>query len=265
MNTLEKPLKKNLLLLLCAFSLSIVSLSFAYGQETARQTENLKDVKSLRTELNFHAGTFELTTHRKPQADMQFNFTRNVWKPEIQLETSSGQGTLFIKQGGAGKNINMKDGDRNNWAVKLPESIATDLKIRIGAGEGNMDLRGAKINSFEMEAGAGEFNVNLANTAVSELNISAGVGSLTLDLRGKRSNNLHAKINGGIGDLKVLFPEEVGIRVKVNGLGGLDKEGFKKVDGYYVNEAYGKTPYSMEVTINGGLGSLEMALYSSAN
>lgn len=249
--------------LLGFLALTLFSFSTSFGQETSRQKVNLKDIGSLQADLHFYAGTFELGTQNRKEADMQFSYTREAWKPEIQLDTRSGQGRLTVKQGD-GKNVNMRDKDRNKWEMMLPESLVTDLKIRMGAGEGNMNFNGARINRFELEAGAGEFNVNLANTSVQELNISAGVGSLTLDLSGERTNNLHAKINGGIGDLKVLFPEEVGVRVKVNGLGGLDSDGFKKQDGYYVNSAYGKTPYSIEVTVNGGLGSLEMALHSAA-
>jgi hypothetical protein len=50
------------------------------------------------------------------------------------------------------------------------------------------------------------------------------------------------------------------VRVKVNGLGGVDNGGLKKKGGYYVNEAYGKTPHSLDITVNGGLGNLQLAL-----
>ncbi len=249
---------------LCSLSLAFVSLPLAYGQQSTQQSVDLKKVTSLQAEVRMSAGTLELSSQREPQAAMQFMYTRDAWAPDVQLESASGRGELTIMQA-EGKSFDMDDEDENSWKIKLPASIPTNLSVRIGAGEGKIDLHGAMLDRLRMDAGAGEFNVNLANSSVSDLEINAGVGSLTLDLRGKRSTNLDASINGGIGDIKLLLPKEVGVRVKVFGLGGLDSPGFTKEDGYYVNEAYGKTPYSMDIKINGGLGSLEMALHSTSH
>lgn len=251
-------------ILLGTLSLAFVSVPLAYGQQSAGQSIDLKKVESLQAEIRISAGTLELTSQREPKAAMQFVYTRDAWKPEVQIETVTGRGLLSIIQPES-KPINMDDEDENTWEVKLPGSIPTDLKVRMDAGEGTIDFHGARLDRLRMDAGAGEFKVNLANSSVSDLEINAGVGSLTLDLRGKRSTNLSASINGGIGDVRLLLPQDVGVRVKVFGLGGLDSEGFKKEDGFYINEAYGKTPHSMDIKINGGLGSLELALYKAAN
>lgn len=256
------PIKKSQLLLtvfLCSFVLAFIALPSAYGQQTSTRSETLEEVESLQAEIQMSAGVLEIATQRQSSADMQFTYTREDWKPEIQITAAKGQGRLSVKQP-KGKSINMRDQDQNKWAIQLPEYVPTDLKVRIGAGEGTVNLQNTKLQHFEMDAGAGEFYVNLSNSTVSDVEINAGVGSLTLDLTGKRTTNLQAGINGGIGDLQLLLPKETGVRVKINGLGGLDHRGFKKVDGYYVNEAYGKTAYSMNITVNGGLGSLELAL-----
>lgn len=238
--------------------LAFVAFQPARGQQSARQSLDLKQLKFLQTEIRFSAGRFNLSTHNKAEADLQFLYTRESWKPEVTLE-QSGRNRLIIRQPEA-KNINMKDEDRNEWDIKLPRKMVGELKIRMGAGEGNIDLGGAKLERLEVEAGAGDFNMNLANAAIAELKVNVGVGSLKLDLTGQRSNNLVARINGGIGDLKLQLPSDIGVRIKVSGLGGVDNLGLRKEDGYYVNEAYGKTAYSIEITVNGGLGNVEMAL-----
>lgn len=233
----------------------LMALQPALGQQSLKSSIDLKDVNNLQSEIRINAGTLNLSTHNSSQADMRFVYTRDAWKPEVKVD----QGKLFIKQPEENSN-NMKDKDRNEWDLVLPRAMGGDLKIRMGAGEANVDLEGAKLNRLDLAAGAGDFKVNLVNAAIEELEISAGVGALTLDLSGNRTKNLKATINGGIGDLKLLLPAETGVRVKVNGLGSVDKVGLTKENGYYVNEAYGNTPYSLEITVNGGLGSVDMAL-----
>jgi hypothetical protein len=117
-----------------------------------------------------------------------------------------------------------------------------------------------KLTRLHLKAGAGDFTVNLANTSVPKLDIEAGVGEIKLDLSGKWSNNLEAKINGGIGEITLKLPRKTGVRVKVNGLGSIENAGFTKQDGYYVNEAYKKTEATLNIEINGGLGSVNLEL-----
>ena len=154
----------------------------------------------------------------------------------------------------------MQDKERNDWTIKLPQTLPTNLKLRMGAGQGTVDLHGAKLNRLEMEAGAGDFKVNLANTSIANLNVSAGVGALTLNLTGSRTRDLKANINGGIGDLTLVLPRKVGVRVKVSGLGGVESASLRKQGGYYVNEAYGKTNQSLDITVSAGMGNIKMEL-----
>jgi hypothetical protein len=48
--------------------------------------------------------------------------------------------------------------------------------------------------------------------------------------------------------------------VKAKGLGNIEAGGLKKQGGYYVNDAYGKSAHSLDITVNGGLGSLHLEL-----
>lgn len=254
-----KKITSALFYFFCFLVVTLTSSQIATAQHTSSQSLDLKNVKSLQAEIQINAGTLKLTAQNEAKADTRFIYTKESWKPQVKYAGEPGQGQLTIKQPEE-KNTNMRDKDRNDWDITLPQGMATNLKLRMGAGESNIDLRGAKINRVEMEAGAGEFNLNLANTSVSDLEVNAGVGEINLDLSGNRNTNLKASINGGIGSLNLVLPRKTGVRVKVNGLGSLDTNELKKQGGYYVNEAYGKTSHSLEITINGGLGNVELAL-----
>ncbi len=231
----------------------------AFGQRTSNQSADLKGLKSLAATIRISAGTLKLTAQDAPAAESRFTYTREAWKPRVSFSREGGQGTLSIEQPDE-KNMNMGDKDRNDWEIRLSRTVPTDLTLRMGAGDGTVDLRGAKVRRLEMEAGAGSFKVNLANTSVASVKVNAGVGELILDLSGERTTNLQATINGGIGDLNVMLPRKTGVRVKVNGLGSFDSAGFRKQGDYYVNDAYGKTANSLDLSVSGGLGGLTLSL-----
>jgi hypothetical protein len=251
------PIRSGLpfLLLLVAMALAPA----AFGQHTSSQSADLRGLKSLAVTVRFNAGTLKLTAQDAPATESRFTYTREAWKPRVTFSREGGQGRLAIEQPEE-KNVNMGDKDRNEWEIKMARGVPTDLTLRMGAGEGTLDLRGAKVQRLEMDAGAGAFKVNLANTSVADLKVNAGVGELTLDLTGNRTANLQADINGGIGDLNLVLPRKTGVRVKVSGLGGLNSTGFKKQGDYYVNDAYGKSSHSLNLSVSGGLGDLELTL-----
>ncbi|MBD0257529.1 MAG: hypothetical protein ICV83_17580 [Cytophagales bacterium] len=241
------------------FLLGLALAPAAFGQHTSSQSADLKGLKSLAATIRISAGTLKLTAQDAPAAESRFTYTRDAWKPRVTFSREGGQGRLTIEQPES-QNVNMKDKDRNDWEIRLSRGVPTDLTLRMGAGDGTVDLRGAKVRRLEMEAGAGSFKVNLANTSVASLKVNAGVGELILDLTGERTTNLQATINGGIGGIKVTLPRKTGVRVKVNGLGSFDSAGFRKQGDYYVNDAYGKTPHSLDLSVSGGLGDLELSL-----
>jgi hypothetical protein len=245
----------------CAF-VAVVALALApnaFGQKTSSQSVDLKGLKSLSATVRISAGTLKLTAGDAPAAESRFTYSREAWKPRVSFSREGSQGRLAIEQPEA-KNMNMSDGERNDWEIKLSRGVPIDLELRMGAGEGTVDLSGAKVRRLEMKAGAGAFKVNLANTSVANLEVDAGVGELTVNLTGDRTTSLEASINGGIGDLNLVLPRKTGVRVKVSGLGGLNSAGFKKQGDYYVNDAYGKSPHSLNLSVSGGLGDLELIL-----
>lgn len=239
--------------------LIIALASFRSSKDIYSYVQNweLKNVKNLEADIKINAGTLRLSTHSQSNASFSSSYTRNTWKADAKMDQQAGR--LSIHQPEE-KNMNMKDEDKNDWQIKIPKNLSTDLNLIIGAGEGILDLDGSKLNNMQVKMGAGKFDVNLANTSLSNLEVKAGVGALTVDLSGKQDKNLQATIEGGIGEIKILLPRQVGVRVKVNGLGSIDRNDLKKKDGYYVNDAYGKTANNIDIKVSGGLGSLEMTM-----
>ena len=76
---------------------------------------------------------------------------------------------------------------------------------------------------------------------------------------GERAKDLEAEIQGGVGEATIRLPKNVGVVATVHGgLGSIDTHGLKEEDGQYVNEAYGKSPTTIHLSVNGGIGSIKL-------
>lgn len=252
------PKKKQILpLITILLALTLASLKFASQEFSYSEHVDLNSLNRLKADINFQAGSLYISSHNSSIAEFKSVYTRKSFKAEIELDSKKEH--LIIHQPEE-NNLNMKEGDKNDWRIKLPKALPADLKLKLGTGEGIIDLSNSKISTMELDAGAGKFELNLANTSLSNLNVNAGVGSLIIDLSGKRNKNLKGTINGGIGEIKLVFPSMSGVRVKVHGLGDIDKGNLIKQNGYYVNQLYGKASNNIDVSVNGGLGKIELRL-----
>ena len=129
----------------------------------------------------------------------------------------------------------------NRWDLKLNRAVPCDLRVALGAGEAKLDLAG-------LDAG--------------DLNLDMGAGDLELDLTGPRTRDLGARISAGVGRVEVTLPQDVGVRVsgRQDGLGDWSYDGFTVDGAYLVNDAYGTTPYSIELDIQRGIGEVVLQL-----
>lgn len=192
-----------------------------------------------RAEVVIHMGAGELALRGADQeplllADFEFNRERN--RPEVDYGVSGGKGRLEVRH--ARRRGVTIGATRNRWDLRLSRAVPVDFDIDLGAGQSDLDLRGFRVGRVE---------------------IDMGVGELDLDLRGPRDRSFDVKIDGGVGSAKILLPAEIGVRVRVDGgLGSVDARGLAKRSGAYVNDAYGRSPVTIEVGIDAGIGSVDL-------
>ena len=192
-----------------------------------------------RAEVGLHMGAGELRLRAAEQAallEASFEFNRERNRPEVNYRLLGEKGVLDVRHARR-HGINFGS-SRNRWDLILGQAVPIDLRIDLGAGHSDLDLRGLKLERVEIDMGVGEVN---------------------LDLRGPHASGFRVKIDGGVGSAKLVLPAEVGVRVKVDGgLGSVDTHGLTKQSGAYVNDAYGKSPITIEVDIDAGVGSLDL-------
>ena len=97
------------------------------------------------------------------------------------------------------------------------------------------------------------------NPTLERLNVYTGAGEVELDLIGQWDHDLDASIKGGVGEITVRLPSNVGVRVDASkGIGSIEAYGFTKEGGDYVNEAYGKSSVTLSIDIDAGIGEIRL-------
>ena len=181
-------------------------------------------------EMNVQGGSAKLL-------EGDFSYSIPSWKPEVKYSSTGFRGTLTIDQPSKAKGLNSNAGDYK-WEVKLNDKVAQDFEFVIGVGVSKLDLSTVNIRS---------------------LDVKMGVGDLNLNLHGKPQKDYTVSIKGGVGNAEVKLPKDAGVVATASGgLGGVDTVGMTKDGNQYVNEAYKKSPVTIRLTIEGGVGSIKL-------
>jgi hypothetical protein len=168
--------------------------------------------------------------------EAEFRYNHPAWKPEVRYELSGLRGTLTVQQPKRGT---VHSGNlKNEWKLKFNNNARMDMEVRLGAGQGDLELGSLTLKGLEIEVGAGQ---------------------LKLDLRGNPRRSYDVRIRGGVGDANIYLPAKVGIIADVKGgIGSIDARGLVKRDDRYVNDEYGKSEITIRLDVKGGIGSINL-------
>ncbi len=237
-----------------------------FKNETFAQKQFIKKVElgkagKVRTEISFIAGNLDIHAGTGSLSEGVFSYKKDIWEPVITYSEDSHTGDLKISNRDTREERNFNNSDKSKWDLKLNKEIPTELKIKMGAGEGNIDLRGSNLSRFEFKMGAGEVNINLRNTSVPELRFSAGAGEAVIDLSGEWNNSLNGEIKGGVGEVTIKLPRNTSVELTISGmLGEVNTPGFQKHGKSYTNSMFGRTKETIHLDISGGIGSVNIEL-----
>jgi hypothetical protein len=202
---------------------------------TAQSVEKDR-ASSVVARIEMGAGQLDLGGGSPRLLDADFNFSANEGEPRVDYRSSGNTGDLSITQR-EGRGVRIGH-DENRWNLKLANDIPMEINLKMGAGEGNLRLRDVQISRLEIQIGAGELNV---------------------DLTGDRKRDLTGSIHGGAGEATIRLPHEVGVQIHASGgLGTISSDGFHQNGSEYTNDAWGKSPVSIRLDIEGGVGTINL-------
>ncbi len=228
-----------LLLALGAVGSCNVSGDRVTAGETRKESKTvaLGAAQSVRVSVDMKAGELKVAGGATDLLDADFTYNVPEWKPEVKYEVSGGVGDLEVKQSGSGASGN---NTRNDWDVRLSNKPPMEMTVNMGAGRATLTLSGLALSRLELNMGAGE---------------------TTVDLTGNWKKDLSAQIHGGVGRATLRLPRDVGVHVIAQGgLGSINASDFHKQGDAYVNDQYGKSPVTLQIEVEGGVGEINLEL-----
>ena len=207
-----------------------------YPMQHQVHTVDLQGAKAVHTSIQMDAGGLSLSGGSSHLLDADFDHRSSWDPPQVEYKVSNGTGELTISQ--AESDTHVKTTADNNWNLHFGGDVPIELKVDVGAGSGNLRLRDLNVTDLELNIGAGRVEV---------------------DLTGNRKSDLQGKIEGGVGEAVIHLPRNVGVIVNATGgLGTIDARGFKNEGDDYTNDAYGKSPATIHLKVEGGVGRIKL-------
>jgi uncharacterized protein DUF2154 len=204
---------------------------------TQTRSVDAEDAESVRANLRIALGELNVSGGADELMEADFAYNVSAWEPRVNYELGGDTGELNVEQQGLGEGIPNRD-VRNEWDLRLNDDIPMDLAVQMGGGVSNLDLD---------------------SLILTGLNLDMGAGATTVDLTGNWERDLSAVVRGGAGEVTLLLPSQMGVRVNAGTrLGRVNADGLRKEGEAFVNDAYGDSDTNLEVDVSGGVGQINL-------
>jgi len=221
--------------------LAFVVVAVMHGHGRAKflqdsQTIDLQSAKTVTANIDMPSGTIDLAGGASKLLDANFTYRDRDGKPQTNYTISKDEGILDITQENP-SHVHLA-GAGNDWRLRFSGGVPLDVNLNLGAGKGNVNLQGLDVHHADLKVGAGH---------------------LDLDLTGPRKSDIHVDIEGGVGTAVIRLPRNIGVRVHASGgLGDVSSGGLHHDGDDYTNDAVGKSPNTIYVSVNGGVGQVTL-------
>jgi hypothetical protein len=208
---------------------------FYSGSQHTKQTVDLQGAKSAHARLEMGAGQLIINGGASRMLDADFTYSDSFDAPRIDYSVTGGVGQLNISQDSHSVHFGPS---HNDWNLHFSKDIPLELKVDMGAGHGDLHFRDVPLTRLDLNLGAGQMDV---------------------DFTGDRKTDLTADIEGGVGQATVRLPKNVGVIAHASGgIGSIDVHGLRHDGDSYTNDAYGKSPVTIHLKVEGGIGQITL-------
>ncbi|HZC65585.1 MAG TPA: toast rack family protein [Candidatus Dormibacteraeota bacterium] len=205
--------------------------------EHSERTIAVSGAKDVRATVDMSAGELTIGSGAGDLLEASFD-QRADMPPKVDYDRNGDTGVLKISEDDSGAHVVFPGNHDSHWNLRFGGRLPLDLKIDMGAGQGNLNLRGIPVTKLELSIGAGQVNA---------------------DLTGERKQDLNADIEGGVGEAVIRLPRDIPVEVRASGgIGSIDTHGLKKQGDRYVNDAYGKPGPVIHLKVEGGVGHINL-------
>lgn len=215
------------------------------------------------------------------QMDLHYNEATS--HPRIDFQRDEDKAILRFDMSGEGNFMSVFGESRLH--LLLHKDILTQLKVRSGVGNTQLDLGGMSIGELELESGVGETSVSmlepnsseceqlelisgvgeikvvgLGNFRFQHLEFKGGVGSAKLDFTGEWAESGKVEIEVGVGGIELILPRDLGaeIRVSKSFLSAYEMPGFTQKGDTYYSDNLDRAKKVIQIRIRAGIGGVEV-------
>jgi hypothetical protein len=204
---------------------------------TETQSVALGDARSVVVNVSMGVGQLDIAGGASGLMDSTFTYNVTAWKPVVSYNVQGTEGTLLVSQPNQ-DGISTGIGTRYEWDLRFKNDVPMTVKVDMGVGTGDLRFGGL---------------------ALSRLEVNTGVGDTTIDLTGQWSQDVNVLVNGGVGQVTVVVPQETGVRITVQGgLGGVNANGLTVSGNTYTNAAYGTSEHTININVQSGIGNINL-------
>lgn len=206
---------------------------------TERIVERMRNAHRGRIELDFAVGTLEVGALADSQnfVEGEIEYSRYSQKVEKVYRVRDGQATLSLDA----RSRSMPfwfPGDRGeHWDLHFTAHIPLELDVDAGAANAELDLVELQITRLDFDGGVGRTKIALPASAGST----------------------DASVSGGVGEITLLVPENVGARIRVDrALTAVRVENprFFRSGDEYVSTNYETAENRLEMTVESAIGAI---------
>jgi N-terminal domain of toast_rack, DUF2154/LiaI-LiaF-like transmembrane region len=148
-----------------------------FGTATKHSTKIVEPqrAKSALARLEMGAGQLTINGGGLNLLDADFTYSDAFDEPRVDYSVSGGVGELKISQESHGPHFGRS---QNDWNLHFSKDIPLELKVEMGAGQGDLHFHDVPLTRLDLNLGAGQMDV---------------------DFTGDRKTDLTADIEGGVG------------------------------------------------------------------
>ena len=275
-----------LIVCVCLSALALCSILVARDMQTLEKSFPADPgVKQITLDSDIGLAEFTLATHAG--GDMlsgDIRYDADKFRVDIEYEkTGTTADILLSSEKNRRSNSNRARDCR--WDISLSRDYTWDINLEIGASEGEMDFSGLPLEGMSLDLGASECRIVFASpnpqrmrelaidagagdveitglgyANFDHLSFNGGAGQIVLNFDGLDQGMRSAKIDVGVGEVRLELPDGLPVRVRcddswLNSVSIKDIDIEEVDDGVYETRGFEDAEHGLEIDLDVGIGT----------
>jgi hypothetical protein len=213
---------------------------------------------------------------------MDLAYDEEQFRPVAEYDRGASRLRLGVE--GRDRHGGHVNGEDEHATISLSPSVPTDLTLQFGAGQAEVELGGLSLRDVAIQTGASQTTVSfsqpnrvaarevsvkagaaelrvtgLGNTRAERFDFQGGMGEATLDFGGAWDHSASAKVQMGVGSVRLRLPRSIGVRITRSGfLSSFDPSEMVKRGDAWFSKNYDASRYRLDLELDSAVGSVDV-------